>query len=89
VPATAGGGGTAACAVGVCVLSGSGGPESPKIESPPPCMVRLTGAAGMGAGAGPGPGFSSVPDTLILGSSCGAFEQPNTVHPPFSAKHSG
>ena len=26
----------------------------------------------------------SLPDTLILGSSTGAFEQPKMVHPPFS-----
>lgn len=82
-----GGGGTVPCAGVLCACAGSGGPDSPKIEKLPECVTRGAGAgAGWTAGES---GRNSVPDTLILGSSRGALEQPNTVHPPFSAKHSG
>jgi hypothetical protein len=50
---------------------------------------RITGF-GVGTGAWRVTVFPirSVPVTVTFASSDGAFAQPNTVHPPFSAKQS-
>jgi hypothetical protein len=54
-----------------------------------PLPSHAAGRGATGAGVGGRCGLaSSACATLIFASAAGAAEQPNTVHPPFSAKHS-
>ena len=71
------------CVTGVIGIAGVGaGTVGPKSVRP-----RFSGS--VCAAADCGGGWKSLPVRLIFASSAGAWEQPKTVQPPFSAKHSG
>jgi hypothetical protein len=82
---------------GFAIAATAGGKGSGSVEMEPSTALAPShceaapraGTAGDGGDKGGSGRSNSEPATLILASPAGAAEQPKTVQPPFSSKHSG